>query len=329
MNTSLNSADTIFLERHRQGANLFWPIVLIGAGVILMLTNAGIIRQDPLVLLIHFWPVLLIVWGVEIVFARTGFIGTLVSALLGLAVVAGAIAYLTLPGDAVRPAWLNWSWLPRNTQLRTEHIAQPLDGVRTATVELNLPGGRGSVKPTTDSASANLIEGDVSYPGSLINDVRRSGDTATVRLTNQATNISFFNVFAIGDQRWDVRLNPRVSYDLNMGVGSGTHELDLRNFDLKSVTFDQGSGSTTIRLPEQGQYRFRLQLGSGDANIVLPKGLPIRVNYDIGSGSLSVNDTRRVNGFGQHGVYETDGFSQTGTYIIFDIDIGSGSVTIG
>ena len=323
MNTSVNSPD---VKRQRSAADLFWPIVLIGAGLILLMANAGMVTRDPVMVLVQFWPVLLIVWGVEIIFSRTGMIGTLVSAVLGLAVVAGAIAYLTMPGEAVRPAWLNWTGLTSNTQLRTEHITQPLNSVRSAQVDLNLPAGRGTLKTATDSA--NLIEGDVRYLGVLINEVKRTGDTATVRLTNRSTTTPFFNFLALSDQRWDVRLNPNVRYDLGISAGSGTHEFDLRDFDLKGVALDQGSGNTTFHLPERGQYRFKLQIGSGDVRVVLPKGLPIRVNYDLGSGTLRVGDTWRVSGFGQRGAYETDDFTQTGPYAIFDVDMGSGSMTI-
>jgi len=326
MSQSSYPSDLIVTERHHHAANLFWPIVLIGAGVILLMANNGMVSQDPLAVLVQFWPVLFIVWGVEIIFARSSWLGTLVSALLGLAVVAGAIAYLTQPGDAVRPAWLNWSWVPRSTELRTEHIVQPLSGVRTARVELNLPAGQGTLKPATDSS--NLIEGDVTHLGSLANDVTRSGDAATVRLTSRATDIGFFTPFASSDQRWDIRLNSQVSYDLSVNVGSGSQEFDLRDFDLKSVALDQGSGRTTFRLPERGQYHFKLHIGSGSVNVTLPKGLPVRVNYEMGSGSLSVNDSWYARGANHNGTYATEGFSQAGPHVIFDVNMGSGSIAI-
>ena len=77
-----------------RAVNVFFPIVLIGAGVLLLMANLGMVELNRFILLIPFWPVLLIVAGVQIFFARSGIIGTVVSAVLGLAVVAGAWLYL-------------------------------------------------------------------------------------------------------------------------------------------------------------------------------------------------------------------------------------------
>lgn len=103
----MNTAKT--LESPREAPNLFWPVVLIGAGVVILMSNLGMLLHNPVVLL-PFWPVLLIVAGIEIIFARTGVLGTLVSAALGLAVVLGALWYLNLPGQPIVPAWFNWNW---------------------------------------------------------------------------------------------------------------------------------------------------------------------------------------------------------------------------
>ena len=82
------------LEQPRRAPNLFVPIVLMGGGVILLLSNLGLLPQDSFLLLLPFWPVLMIVAGIQIIVTRMGVISTIVSALLGLAVVVGAFWYL-------------------------------------------------------------------------------------------------------------------------------------------------------------------------------------------------------------------------------------------
>lgn len=314
-----------FQQQHH-APNLFFPILLIGAGVILLLTNLGVVTQDPVLLLVQFWPLLLIIAGVQLFFARTGVLSTVVSAILGLAVVAGAVLYLTLPGERVAPTWFNWNWnwFPRSTELHSLSIAKPLEGARTATANLNLSAGRGSIKTVNDTT--NLFEGDFTYLGTLTADVTHSGDAAKIVVDSKYQGNGF--EFLMGPQRRDVRLNPSIPLDLSLNVGSGSYEFDLRGFDLKSMMLDQGSGDTTFRLPEKGQYHFNIGLGSGNLNVVLPKGLPIRVTHDIGSGWLNVNDTYHANGSHQNGTYESERFNQNGDYVIFDVEMGSGSVTI-
>ncbi len=319
----MNTANT--LQSPHRAVSVFWPIVLIGAGVLWLMANQGIALRNPFELLLLFWPVLLVVAGIELLFNRTGMVGTFVSALLGIGVVAGAIFYLTTPGEFVTPTYMNWNFLPRNGALRTVDIGQPLENARAMNVELHLPGGFGSIKPVTNPV--NLMEGEVSYLGTLTNRVTRGDDIANVLLENDTRHNNWLD-FWLSTQKWDVRLNPRVPLDLKLVVGSGAHTFDLREFDVKSILLKQGSGAVTLRLPQNGQYPVTLDVGSGIANIELPKGLAARVNYDIGSGWFNVNNLRRVRGDNEQGVYETDGFNQNGAYVIFDVDMGSGVVVI-
>jgi hypothetical protein len=105
----MNTATT--LHERRTSPNLFFPIVLVGAGVIMLLTNLGILTRDPILFVLQFWPVFLIVGGIQLLFPRTGILSTVVSATLGLAVVGGALYYLSLPGETVTPLWWNWQFI--------------------------------------------------------------------------------------------------------------------------------------------------------------------------------------------------------------------------
>lgn len=319
----MNTANT--WQPMRRSVSVFWPIVLIGVGVIWLMLNQGMILQNPIEGLIGFWPILLIVAGIEILVSRTGWFGTLISAALGIAVVVGAIFYLTTPGAIPTPSWFNWNFTWRNSLLRTQDLAQPLDTTRAMTFEMHLPGGFATIKPTTNPA--NLMEGSLTYLGELTNRVRRSDDTASVLVETDTHDIPWYDFF-FGTQHWDVRLNPQVPLTLNLTVGSGAHTFDLRAFDVKGIELHQGSGAATFQLPQNGQYHFKMSMGSGVTNVALPKGLAARVNYDIGSGWLNVNNMRRVSGTDTHGVYETDRFTESEAYVIFDVDMGSGIVII-
>jgi hypothetical protein len=89
---------TLRSERiHRERVSLFWPIVLIGAGIILLMDMQGMLVNQPLLLLANYWPVIFIVAGVELIFSKSGNVAKVVSALLGVLVVAGAIWLLTSP----------------------------------------------------------------------------------------------------------------------------------------------------------------------------------------------------------------------------------------
>jgi hypothetical protein len=87
-------------------ADLFWPILLIGAGVTAALYQMGSIPASNLWKLLNLWPLLLIVAGVGILSRNHLWVG----ALLGLLVVGGILfvgfngAQLSLPAQ---PAWIS------------------------------------------------------------------------------------------------------------------------------------------------------------------------------------------------------------------------------
>lgn len=328
MNTTVNTNTDSHTGRTEAGrsTDLFWPIVLIGAGVVLLMDNQGMLVNRPLALLGAFWPVIFILIGVDIIFSRMGILGTIVSGLMGLAVVGAAIVALTAPGLTIEaPLVINLSGPQRSAEMRTERVVHPLAGVASATVQLDLPSGTGGISAARDTA--NLVEADVNYYGSLVNEVRRFGDTAAIRVGSQGSG-SFWGLFDWGRQRWDVRLNSAVAYDFDLDTGSGSYVFDLTEFKVRGVALNQGSGNSELRIPEGGQYRVRLDVGSGASTIVVPRGLAFRVNYDIGSGSLNVRNAASVSGSGKQGVYETPGFLQSGSYALIDVELGSGSVTI-
>ena len=45
----------------RRGGKVFWGLVLILIGVLILLDNLGYLTHD----IIRFWPVLVIIWGIK------------------------------------------------------------------------------------------------------------------------------------------------------------------------------------------------------------------------------------------------------------------------
>jgi hypothetical protein len=47
-----------------KGSKIFWALVLIAVGVIILLHNLGYIEND----IVRYWPVLIIIWGIKKLF---------------------------------------------------------------------------------------------------------------------------------------------------------------------------------------------------------------------------------------------------------------------
>jgi hypothetical protein len=309
------------LPSPRRAPGLFWPIILIGLGVILLLSNLGRLPADPWPLVWRLWPVILIVIGLDILLGRRSVWGGMFSAALALFLIGGVIALLYIARNY--PTWYRFS----ASEFHTQHIAHPLGDVRQADVRIDFPGGLGTLSALEDSS--NLIEGDVSYPGDLMDLFSSSGSSARVQLDSR-----FFGWGLMwretGSRRWTLGLNPRAEYDLTLDTGSGSYEFDLRKLTLRSFELDSGSGYVALTLPdaEKAPRRFRLNSGSGAVDIRAPEGVALRVEYDGGSGALIAPGLHKVSGGRRDGVYESAGFSLGGQYIVIELDGGSGSVTI-
>ena len=72
--------------------SLVWPVLLIGAGVALLLSEFGYLELDLGQLLWRYWSIILILVGVDLLFGRRSPLTTLLSVLLVVIVVGGDLA---------------------------------------------------------------------------------------------------------------------------------------------------------------------------------------------------------------------------------------------
>ena len=73
-------------NNYYRGRSFFWPIFLIGVGVVLLLSNLNIIESVNFFFLLQLWPVLLIALGLQILFGRSyPWVGNLLAVLVVLA----------------------------------------------------------------------------------------------------------------------------------------------------------------------------------------------------------------------------------------------------
>jgi hypothetical protein len=304
----------------RRGPDLFWPIILIGAGVIFLLANLGVITGNPWPIIANLWPVILIVIGLDVLFGRRSLLGGLVGAGLGLVLIAGLIFLLiaqpNLPG-------LNFGM--GSASLQTRHIEAPLGAIQTANVSLNF--GSGGYRLYALGDSDKLIDGEVSYYGDLTFDVNASNDRANVRIDSRS---GMFFGFMMPDEKWDIGLNTKPVYDLDLNYGSGGGNADLSQLNLSGGQVDGGSGRVEVRLPATGKFTLRADGGSGGLTFRVPDKIALRVEYEHGSGGL--NPGARLNLVSgernRDAVYETENFGSDGNAITLIVNGGSGSINI-
>lgn len=300
---------------YRSNPRLFWPIILIGAGIIFLLNNLGVIQGNPWSVLWRLWPVLLIALGLEILIGRSGAAGSILSAVLGLLVVGGVlwilIARPALPG-------LNFNF---NGELKTDQIDYPLNAVRSASVSIGFSTGTNELRALSDSNK--LIEGTIRHYGDLMFDPSDSGSQANIRLHTGSASIS--TPFGGSEERWDVALNPGVAYDLDLNMGVGQSTIDLSKLTVTGGRLDAGVGTTDLMLPAKGRFTMNVDGGVGTIRIHAPGKVALRVEVDTGIGSF--NPGGRLHSIGSD-TYETEGFSSAENAITLRVKVGVGTISV-
>jgi hypothetical protein len=309
----------------RRGPSIFWPVLLVAVGVILLLSNLGYVPWRSWNVLWRLWPVLLVALGIDLLVGRRSIAGAVVSALLIVILIGGVVVALFFV-DSI-PALESFVTAP---ELRTEHVEYPLSGLDSASIYIHWRSVPGYLDSTEDSP--NLIEADVTHTGELVFDVQVRRDTADVKLDSRSTQTWFWPEWS-GDQpdrRWRVWINPGVDVDLSLDLGSGPCEFDLSDLSISKLTIDGGSGPLTLRLPSASTFRASIDGGSGPISITLAQGVGARVVLDSGSGPFEpderftlIEGSRR-----DDGIWETKDYRTAEYTIVLTIDQGSGPVTI-
>lgn len=245
---------------------LLWPFLLVGLGLVLLLNNLGVTAVDVWELLVRYWPLLLIAGGIDILFLRSGVWGSLLAGVLILAILVGGVLLLE-----ARP-------LPA---AETETIRQPGGGVEQA--EIVLKPAVGSLHLSAlDSGSLELIRGDVArgYGERTVQTFDEDRDPPRFLLETDGWWM-FPPLRGWGSGwSWDLNLHPKVESFVDVNMGVGRMDLDLRGMSLDGVQANLGVGQIIVTLPEQGQFDVRIEGGVGDSLVVIPLGMEARISLD-------------------------------------------------
>lgn len=343
-----------FERRHgRRHNSLFGPIILIAIGVYFLLNNLGYVTGViNWMAALQLWPLALILLGVNVIVRQApGFLGDLLSSLVGLLAVA-IFGYVLFFGTD-NPILNQLGIVSRPIELKTEQIEFAKEGIETADIHIDFSLPSAKLYALNDSPS--LIEGQVTTMGDLVFDTAVSNHVADITLDDHLTGNWFLNPGYWGDftadNEWNIGLSPDIATDLTLDVSAGSVDLDLSELTLSHLEIDGGAGSTEIwlpggdydatydvsagstkmTLPGFGRQTIELDGGAGSLTLYLPPGMEARVEVDGGAGSFRLNEDRfeQVSGDKRdEGVWETAAYGDSANQIELIIDVSAGSVTI-
>ena len=281
-------------------------IILVAIGIVLLLSNLGVLDWSLWDALWRLWPLILIGIGLDLMLKRKR-LGGLIA---GLAV-AGVFILVVLVMHT------------HQAPLITEAISQPLEGAKQARVTLD--AGVARLNLTAGHNPDKLIEGTlrVSKRAKLKVTYERQGDLGRFKLKQKSRGLGFLS-FGKRNPKWDLKLTSEIPVDLEVDTGVGQSDLDLRGMQITSLDVDTGVGQTTVILPAKGNLKVDMDGGVGEVIIRIPETLAARIHAKSGIGSVDVSGPFKKEG----GDWVSDNYATASDKVDLDISGGIGSIDI-
>jgi hypothetical protein len=178
-------------------------------------------------------------------------------------------------------------------------------GAARAELRASMGGGQLQV----GSGAAGLYSSELRGPGRPSVQVTTARDLAVLDLRSPSQR----GVLARNrGNDWRVQLNTSLDWQLDVSAGAVTADLDLRDLDLRRLTFQSGPSRLAVRLGDPAvEVPVDLQLSAGLVDLYLPRTATVEIRVD----GLSVDN------FGDEGLdrgadaWRAEG-SSTGRYLI-------------
>jgi hypothetical protein len=256
---------------------LLFPLVLIAIGVVVLLSNTGVLSSDALLRLGDLWPLLLVILGLQLILNHT--LPRQQATLIGLGatvvIVVAAVAYAALAPTA-----------PFVT--RQANSSESLGGLTAATLDLNYNAA--TVDIQAGSLGDSLYQARVDYPS--------SDDPPTISLDRvtgtleirESSSFAFFRLFGSSRRHLVVTLSDRIPWSIQVGGGATNLRLDLRRLQLAKLEVSGSANRLDAQLPSpKGTVLIDVSGGASNLTLRAPAQSEWRVAVSGGVSAVTIN----------------------------------------
>ena len=331
VDNSIKEGGKMESRRRYRYRSIFWPILLIGIGVIWLLANLEIVPGINWRILWRFWPLIFIAIGLDVIFASRA---PILGAILGLVTVGLAILLLLLAPSL---------GLKTSTEVITETFSEPIGAAESAQIYIDLSVGKTDVYALSDSTQ--LVDAEITHIGEILFQTRGE-EKRTIELTQKESLEIRFTDWPEEELRWDIGLSPQIPLYLELRGGVGEVDLELSELQLSGLDIDVDVGGLNLTLPAMDEFyavKVRSDVGEvkitilegadvkldlagdvGDFSIILPDDAAVRLDAETDVGGIQLPaGFRRVSGdeddlIGESGVWETENYDSADRQITIE-----------
>lgn len=287
---------------------LIFPLILIAIGVIILLSNTGVLSQAALQRLGDLWPLLLVILGLQLVLNHTmpRQQATIVGIAATAVIVIAAVVYA-----ALAPA----------TTYGTQQVdsSQPVNGLTSAALDVSYTGA--VVEVQAANLGNTLYKAHIDYPGAE-NPPQFSIDRETGTVQIQEGSGFQFHLFGGGQRHILVTLTTAIPWSVQVSGGAGDMRLDVRELQVSKIEISGGAHRIDAQLPSpKGTVAVDISGGANDVTLRAPAGSQWRVSVSGGVSAVTINGSSS-GGFGD---FQRESSGYSGATDRFNIDISGGA----
>lgn len=299
---------------------IFWGIILIGIGILIMLKNLNLVWFSWHSLW-ALWPVLLILWGISVLPVKD-YIKLIISF---VAVIAAIIVVSTQPDINVfgfRWHENNHNWQiqydNKNSAESQETFNEPFDkAIKDGTIYLDAAAGQFIVGDTTkDLYSFEKTYGNTHYETS----VEKDSTSAVIRLKLKDGTIN-----AGKGTEAHIKLNSLPVWNINFNVGAADMQMDLSKYKVRSVKIDGGASSIYLKIADLNEdQNIKISAGASSIHLLIPKSRACEVKTN------TILSSRELPGFNrtERHLYRTNNFNTAKIKTYIDVDAAVSSLNV-
>lgn len=292
---------------------IFWGIIVILLGLILLANNFQILPWRVWVELLRFWPVILIAIGVDLIFRKSSLsFLQILSPLLIIAAIGGAI-YLSQTGEVYY-----------EKESEVFKFQQPLlPDLEQANIEINF--GAGILK--LRGGSIYLFDGNFTTPSWLRPKMRYKtvNKEGFLELSEEGKR-DRFQFGRWGEKHsWDLRLNNETPLTLKIKTGASSNYLDLSSLKVTYLEIKTGVSKNEIRFGSLTSTRAKISAGASQITIFIPRSIGAKIEADTALTSTNLNEL----GFRKQGdVYISKNYSTAENRLELEVEVGVSSLKV-
>jgi hypothetical protein len=180
--------------------------------------------------------------------------------------------------------------------VRTHDLSLPLDGTKSATVDIDTDSGNLTIDRLTSGGEEQLLaSGTLQYfekQGQPTPTLTSNDGQATLVLKGGHARRPLFRLpwaACTGAYEWRIHLNPGVSSDIGAHSGGGNVKLDLTGMALSGVSAETGGGNVDVLLPDDAaNLDVAAKTGAGNVSVEIGSGITGTNTVDAKSGAGNV-----------------------------------------